>query len=188
VVLWKTMHPGPPPVTAPTEKLAAFVTSENFVKLPYDRQKEYLGSLDSRNGDGELEKFWRAQKVTDSQMGMLREGAWLGKYIGRMDKFFSAPPGSQRMEYIGKVVDKIKNDPIEPDPQPGDKLPKREKKWGKKVAETWPADVQQQWKEFHKAITQEEDRRKKATKEAKKAGGATTQPAGATKPTKAGQG
>src|SRR5947207_8191189 len=103
VALWKTMHPGPPPVTAPTEKLAAFVTSDAFLKLPYEKQKEYLGALDARNGDGELEKFWRAQKVTDLQMGMLREGAWLGKYIGRMDKFFTAPPGSQRMEYIGKV-------------------------------------------------------------------------------------
>ena len=180
IFLWKTLHPGPPPLTSTTLTLGQFVLSEPFMKLPYDKQKEYLGALETRNSDDELEKLWKAQKLTDPQMGTLREGAWMGKYIGRMDKFFSAPPGLQRAEYIGKVVDKIKNDPIEPDPQPGDKLPKRDKKWGKKVVETWPADVQQQWKEFHKAITAEEDRRKKEAKKAKEAGGgAATKPAGA---------
>jgi hypothetical protein len=182
IALWKTMHPGPPPVTAPTEKLVAFVTSEGFFKMPYEKQKEYLGALDSR-GD-ELEKLWRGQRLTDSQMGMAREGGRLGKYIGRMEKYFAATPGQQRVDYIVKVVDKIKDDPIEPDPQPGDKMPKRDKKWGKKVEESWPGDVQQQWKDFHKAINNEEDRRKKAAKEAKKAAasGATTQPVKAVSP------
>jgi hypothetical protein len=172
-ILWKTLNPGPPLATAPTSKLADFVTSEKFKTTPFEKKKELMGALDTR--EDELEKLYRSGKLTEPQMAMAREAAWLGKYVGRMDKFFSAPPGQQRLDYVKKVVDKI--DDVDEPPKtkgpPEEKLPKRDKKWGKSVIATFPADVQAQWKEFQKAINDEQDRRKKERKAAEKAAAAT---------------
>ncbi|HEV8604962.1 MAG TPA: hypothetical protein VGQ99_06330 [Tepidisphaeraceae bacterium] len=182
--LWKTLHPGPPLATAPTDKLVPFVIGPKFNELPMEKKALYLGALETR--EDELEKLFRAGKLSEPEMGMAREAAWLGKYVGRMNKFFALPPGQQRLDYIKKVVDKIQDvdEPPKTKGAPEDKLPKRDKKWGKQVVKAWPADVQAQWKEFEKAISDEEDRRKKEKKAAEKAG--ATKPA--TNPAKAGQG
>ena len=135
----------------------------------------YLGAVERR--EEEVEKMYKAGKLTEPEMGMAREAAWLGKYVGRMDKFFSLPPGQQRLDYTKKIVDKI--DDVDGPPKtkagPEDKLPKRDKKWGKTIVATFPADVQAQWKEFQKSINDEQDRRKKEKKAAEKA--AVTKPA-----------
>jgi hypothetical protein len=182
--LWKTLHPSPPPATAPTDKLVPFVIGPKFNELPWEKKQLYLGAIETR--EEELDKLFRAGKLSEPDMGMAREAAWMGKYVGRMNKFFALPPGQQRLDYIKKVVDKIQ-DVDEPPKTKGpseDKLPKRDRKWGKQMTAAWPADVQAQWKEFEKAIKDEEDRRKKERKAAEKAG--ATKPA--TNPAKAGQG
>jgi hypothetical protein len=174
VWVWKIMHPGPPLPTAPTPKLVDWVTNqERFKATEFGRQKELLGALDNR--EEEIEQMFRSHKLTEPQMGMAREAAWLGKQMGRMEKFFSLPPGQQRLDYIKKVVDKM-DDVDEPPKTKGpndEKLPKRDKKWGKTVIAIFPADVQAQWKEYQKAINDEQDRRKKERKAAEKAGAAT---------------
>jgi len=177
-ILWKTLHPGPPLPTAPTEKLVPYVISPKFNEATWDNKQKYLGQLDKR--ESELEKMFKAGKLTEPEMGMAREGAWLGKYVGRMDKYFSLPPGQQRVDYINKVVDKIDDvdEPVKPK-NPEDKLPKRDKRWGKTMVAAFPPDVQQQWKEFQKTINEEQDRRKKEKKAAEKAAekAAATRPA-----------
>jgi hypothetical protein len=177
-ILWKTLRPGPPLPTAPTEKLVPYVISPKFNEASWDKKQLYLGAVEKR--EDEVEKLYRGGKLTEPEMGMAREAAWLGKYVGRMDKFFSLPPGQQRVDYINKVVDKI-DDVDEPlkVKTPEDKLPKRDKKWGKTIIATFPSDVQQQWKEFQKAINDEQDRRKKEKKAAEKAAekAAATRPA-----------
>jgi hypothetical protein len=174
--LWKTFHPAPPLPTAPTEQLVAYVGSPKFIEATWDKKPQYLGALDTR--EEEIEKLYRSGKLSEPQTGMAREAAWLGKYLGRMEKFFSLPPGQQRLDYIEKVVDKIDDvdEPPKPKTGPEDKLPKRDKKWGKTVIASFPPDVQAQWKEFQKAINDEQDRRKKEKKAAQKAA-ATTRPA-----------
>ena len=178
-ILWKTLHPGPPLPTAPTDKLVPYVISAKFNEATWDKKQLYLGAVEKR--EEEVEKMYKAGKLTEPEMGMAREAAWLGKYVGRMDKFFSLPPGKQRTDYIIKVVDKIDDvdEPLKVKPNPEDKLPKRDKKWGKTVIATFPPDVQQQWKEFQKAINEEQDRRKKEKKVAEKAAdrAAATKPA-----------
>jgi len=179
IVLWKILHPGPPLPTAPTYDLVTYVTSPKFMDLPAEKKPEYLGALQNR--EEEFIKQYRAGKFTEPQVAMAREGAWLGKYLGRMENYFTLPPGTQRNDYIKKVVDKI--DDVDEPPKPkatGDeKLPKRDKKWGKTVVAALPADMQAQWKELQKAINDEQDRRKKEKKAAEKA---AEKSAAATKP------
>jgi len=171
--MWKTLNPGPPLPTAPTDKLVVYVTSPKFMDAPADKKPVYLGALETR--EDEVEKLYRSGKLTEPQMSTAREGAWLGKYLGRMEKMFSLPPGQQRLDYIKKIVDKIDDvdEPPKTKGNPDEKLPKRDKKWGKQVIATLPADVQAQWKEFQKAINEEQDRRKKDKRAAEKAGAAT---------------
>jgi hypothetical protein len=185
-ILWKTLNPGPPLATAPTPKLTEFVVSEKFKTTPYEKQKELMGALDNR--EDEIEKLYRSGKLTEVQMSMAREAAWLGKNVGRMEEFYSSPPGQQRLDYVKKVVDKIDDvgEPPKTKGPPEEKLPKRDKKWGKTVIATFPPDVQAQWKEFQKAVDDEQDRRKKERKAAEKAA-AATRPA-ATNATKSGPG
>jgi len=183
-ILWKTLHPGPPLPSAPTDKLVPYVISAKFNEASWENKQLYLGAVEKR--EEEVEKMYKAGKLTEPEMGMAREAAWLGKYVGRMDKFFSMPPGQQRLDYIKKVVDKIDDvdEPPKTKANPEDKLPKRDKKWGKTVVATFPPDVQAQWKEFQKSINDEQDRRKKEKKAAEKA--AATKPA--TNASRSGQG
>lgn len=181
IVLWKTLNPGPPPPTGPSDRIAAFVSSSKFAEVPWSKKLEYFGTSDQR--EEEYEKLYRAGKLSQPQMGMVREAAWLGKNLGRMVKYYSLPPGQQRTDNLHKVVDKI--DDVDEPPKtkgpPEEKLPKRDKKWGKQMIATAPADVQAQWKDFQKAINDEQDRRKKEKKAAERAAAATRP---ATKPSK----
>jgi len=177
--LWKTLHPGPPLPTAPTDKLVPYVISPKFKDASWDQKQLYLGAVEKR--EDEVEKMYRTGKLNETEMGMAREAAWLGKYVGRMDKFFSLPPGQQRLDYTKKVVDKIDDVDEPPKTKAGtdEKLPKRDKKWGKTVVAAFPPDAQAQWKEFQKSISDEQDRRKKEKKAAEKAAdrAAATRPA-----------
>src|SRR5258706_12112404 len=92
--LWKTLHPGPPLPTAPTEKLVPYVISAKFSEASWDKKQLYLGAVEKR--EEEVEKLYKVGKFNESEMGMAREAAWLGKDVGRMDKYFSLPPGHQR--------------------------------------------------------------------------------------------
>src|SRR3954469_22466591 len=85
--LWKTLHPGPPLPTAPTDKLVPYVLSPKFSEATWDKKQLYLGALEKR--EEEVEKLYKAGKLTEPEMGQAREAAWLGKYVGRMDKFFT---------------------------------------------------------------------------------------------------
>jgi len=181
IVIWKIMHPGPPIPTAPTPKIVDYVISEPFKTVPYDTKIKLLAALDNR--EDEMEKLYRGGKLSEPQMSQAREAAYLGKNFGRMEKFFSLAPGQQRVNYINERVDKM-DDVDEPPKTKGpndEKLPKRDKKWGKATVATFPADVQAQWKEYQKAINDEQDRRKKEKKAAEKAGAATKPAANATK-------
>jgi hypothetical protein len=184
-VAWKMLNPAPPLPTAPTDKLVAYVTSPKFLQAPLDKKMPYMGALDSR--EDEFEKLFRSGKLSEPQFSMAREAAWLGKNLGRMEKFYTLPPGQQRLDHLKKVVDKI--DDVDEPPKtkgpPEEKLPKRDKKWGKQVIASFPPDVQAQWKEFQKAINDEQDRRKKEKKAAEKAAAATR---AATNPSKSGPG
>jgi len=172
-VLWKTLHPGPPPLTGPTIDLVKYVVGNKLPEASADKKGLYLSEVDKR--EDEIKKLFLTQKLTEPETAMAREAAWLGKYLGRMDKFYSLSPGQQRTDYINKVVDKIDDvdEPPKPKGSPEEKLPKRDKKWGKQVIASFPADMQAQWKEFQKAIDDEQDHRKKEKKAAEKAGAAT---------------
>ncbi len=169
--IWKVMNPGPPLLTAPTENLANFILSPDFPKRSFEQQHAYLDVIDQRYDDKECQKLWQAGKLTEMQMAELRDAAWMGMNMGRMQKYYSLPPGTQRKEYISKQVGKKFDDDEEPEePQPVKatsaedekvKVPKREKSWGKKLVSTWSPDVQAQWKEFTKEMKKEEDRREK---------------------------
>jgi hypothetical protein len=170
--IWKWKNPGPPLLTAPTENLAKFILDDSkFHKLSFEKQHGYLDVMDQRYDDKECEKLWKAGKLTEMQMAELRDAAWMGKNMGKMQKYYSLPPGTQRKEYISKQAGKKFDDdgdaeePAQPKPVSAEdekvKVPKREKSWGKKLVATWPTDVQAQWKEYNKEIKKEEDRLEK---------------------------
>ena len=46
--LWKTLNPGPPLTTAPTETLVKYVLSPKFMEAPGDKKPLYLGALENR--------------------------------------------------------------------------------------------------------------------------------------------
>jgi hypothetical protein len=178
-IAWKIMNSAPPVLTAPTEQLGKYVLSEKFVKSGYENHRKYLDVLEQRHDNEEVEKLWRAGKLTDMQMAQLRDAAWMGKYMGRMEKYHARAPGQARKEYIASLVDKKTDADDEGDSKPKQpangeaKVPKREKSWGKALVATWPADVQAQWKELHKEIKKEEERREKEERK-----GPTTKAAG----------
>jgi len=182
-ITWKLMHPAPPVLTAPTPDLTKYVLSEKFVKAGFDTHVKYLDVMERRYNDNEVEKLWRAGKLTDAQISQLRDAAWMGKYVGRMNKYHSLPQGKERKEYIAKLVDK-KTDPDDdadnkPKPVTDEaKIPKREKAWGKALVAAWPTDIQAQWKELHKEIKKEEERRDKEARKGPTTKAAATKTAG----------
>jgi hypothetical protein len=150
-----------PRLNEPTHVLAKFVSTRAFDKLPYEKQRLFYKMLDDR-GNKEIEHAFRSGQLSDGEYRTALDSAWLGKHINRVEKYMALPPGSARAQYIDQLlVKKLKKDVEKEGDDAGEDIDADETAAELEV-ETWPAEVRQQWKQFHDTYRRERKAREAA--------------------------
>jgi hypothetical protein len=142
--------------------LAKFVSSKDFERLPFEKQRLYYKVLDDRGN--ELDDAFKQGRVTEGEYRNALEAAWLGKHLNHVEKYFSLAPGSARANYIDQLVTKKvkkdakngKDENVDPDD------PRVDETAAELRTELWPSNVRTQWEQFHNVYHQEKKLREKA--------------------------
>jgi hypothetical protein len=133
--------------------LTKFIDSKRFQQLPFEQQRQYYKVMDDR--DQELDQAFTAKKLTESEYRAGLEAAWLGKHINRVEKYFALAPGSSRMNYIAKLLEKKEKKKSKSAKStaaaPGADEINADETAAEIKVERWPAAVRTQWTTFHDA-------------------------------------
>jgi hypothetical protein len=102
-LIFYLMRPAPlPPLNSPTDKIIAFIGSEQFVTLPESQQIPYVQSI-SKLTLPQLLMAAASKHLTDEQKRQAfinGRNAWLALHL---DECFSLPPGPQRDAYFDRI-------------------------------------------------------------------------------------
>src|SRR5438105_7202100 len=99
-----------------TTVLAKFVSTKDFDRLPFEKQRLYYKVLDDRGK--ELDDAFKQGRLTEAEYRNALEAAWLGKHLNRVEKYFALAPGSARANYINQLVTKkVKKDAKDAKPE-----------------------------------------------------------------------
>jgi len=98
--------PKPLPLNADTTSLAVFVSSEQYLRMPFELQERYMRVLEDREDNGELKRAFVAGRLTESQYRAAIQEAWLGEQFKRARKYAALPPGPERVAFINDLLDR----------------------------------------------------------------------------------
>jgi hypothetical protein len=159
--VWFIARDSTPRLNGPTVEIAKFVGTSGFKSLPFEQQRQYLQIVDDR--EDEIRSLYNENKLKESELRTALQWGWLGKQLGRVQKYFSLPPGQQRVDYIEKLVDK-KEKPKKPgsNSTPADKI-KRDESTEDQLVASLPPDVRSQWEIMNKAYREARAAREKKT-------------------------
>jgi hypothetical protein len=175
-VAWRLFRtPEPPRMKDAPSDIAGFFDSQQYHDLPFERQVAYLKQVEAK--EDELVESYRSGSLSDASYRKSLEAAYLGRHLTRMKKYFELPPGKARDAYLDKLLDKkeaekagasvTKKDGTKKPPKPNARDAKdvkaitRDESIEADIVKKWPAETQQQWKQYHAAA----DARKKLRKE-----------------------
>jgi hypothetical protein len=183
---WKKFRPQMPRMDAPTPVIARYVMTDDFTKLPFDMQVQFMKLLATRqerdkkdpNKGHELDKAFEAKEISETEYRNALQLAWFGKHLERVDKY-SAQGGPQKVALLDElIVKKLNEDEAEKrNPKP----PKENDISGNPSATEerarigkWPPEAQERWYQFEKAY---KDRKKLIEAARAKTRPAVTRPA-----------
>lgn len=192
--IWKPWHNEPPRLNDAPTKIAAFTISSDFKKLPFDRQIVYLKKVD--DSEKELVEAYRAGQLSQEDLSKALQAAYFGRHIRRMENFHERRTQKERDAYLDKLLDKKhaekegiawqKKDGtkviLSPDAKDADDVKhiERDVVLEAEVLQTWPAEIQQRWKEYHAAVDERKKFRKEKERQAEEAAKGTVNASGNT--------
>ena len=166
VTLWALNRPEQPRLNDDTVSIVKYVCTDEYAKLPFARQAEYMKVLEDRDDNDELEAAFEANQLTEGEYRAALLEAWLGQQVKRSEKYASLPPGAAREKYVRELVDKkdakkakkaTKRPSASADPEV-----KRDKALEDIRINAWPADAKTRWETYRRAYDAEKDRREAA--------------------------
>jgi hypothetical protein len=153
-----------------TQKIAAYVNSNDFDKLPFNRQRLHIKEISSQKK--RFEDDFKAGKMSKPEFENVLALAWIGKQFKHMEKYYTLGQLDKKY-FLDALIDDEKKGPPS---TPGE--PKKNKDKIKAVLDKFPQDERRMFDGFQKAIKERENERVREAKEAARAARAA-----ATRPT-----
>ena len=156
-----------PRLNAPVEEIAKFVSTREFIKLPFESQRRIMEVLDDR--EAELDRAYLDKKLVAHEYRRALEYGWFGKQIPRMEKYHSLRSAEQ-VTYIDERLDK-KEDKGRKDKKGGgggggdaDSTSseidvKRDEDTEKDIPKSWPPEWREKWKKYREALKDRREER-----------------------------
>jgi hypothetical protein len=162
-------------------KLAQWVSSPAFDKLPFDQREAYMKVIDRRKT--QIAQAYSAGQINDVEYRKALQAAHLGERLDDMKKYYSRPAGKTRDAYLDKMVakdakkkDQLKLNPTAKKEKKEEKIP-RDSSEEEAEINTWPPEVRVQYMQFKAALNERRKIYKEIHPSSKSATRPTTQPA-----------
>lgn len=156
--VWLLRTDPPPRLNADTVTLARFVATDEYLRLPFERQDPYMRIIEDRDDNNELDRAYATGQLSEADYRAAIQEAWLGQLIKRSERYIILN-ASGRANYIADLLDrkeakkaKAKKKPARPPEGPFDpKLIKRDPSHSEMRIASWPAPIRQQVETFRTA-------------------------------------
>lgn len=160
LAVWRPWTPEPPRLNDEPYKLAQFVATPAFERLPFERQYTYMELLDKKKDD--IRHAYAERKLTDNEFRQALQAAYFGDRLGKAKKYFQKPVGAQRTAYLDarikkKQREKEQDAEDDDDESTGPAKPteiKRDDSRQEEQMAKWPAEVRAQWDEYRRAYSE----------------------------------
>jgi hypothetical protein len=156
-----------PPVTDPRlnegpDKIIAFIQTDNFDKLEFDRKMLYWKEMAGKKK--EIEEMQKAGKISKKELENVLAVVYLGKQFKHIEHYNSLGDLDKK-DFLDKIID-------EREVEKSIKKPKgtieRNEERVKALQQTFPEQVRSDIEVFHRAIKEREKERKREDTEIKK--------------------
>ncbi|MGE5609163.1 MAG: hypothetical protein ACM359_07905 [Bacillota bacterium] len=173
-LLWSKGSDETPRLNADTVSLAKFASTDQYTKLPFDKQRLYMKVLEDRDDNNELKKAFAAGRLTEAEYRTALQEAWLGQQLKRSERFTSLPAPARAL-YISELLNKKAKDKAKDNKNSSgsskrdaaDEV-KRDDTLEKMRIAAWPPEVRMQWEEYRRAYEDQKNAREKAAAAAEK--------------------
>jgi hypothetical protein len=136
-------------LNAPLPNLTAYMASNEFDKLDFDRKKLYIKELAGKKK--EVDELHKSSRLSDVQYKEVQALMWIGKQFKHVEKYNSLG-GLDRKDMLDEIIDDNKRDPKPKDVE-------REKRV-KTLEEAFPSEEKDQVRIFRQALKDREKERK----------------------------
>jgi len=156
-------------LNSPLPNLTAYMASNEFDKLDFDRKKLYIKELAGKKK--EVDELHKSARLSDAQYKEVQALMWIGKQFKHVEKYNSLG-ALDRKDMLDEIIDDNKRDPKPKDTE-------REKRV-KTLEETFPSEEKDLVRVFRQALKDREKERKfedtRIKREAATRKSATTRP------------
>jgi hypothetical protein len=144
---------GMPAANAEPVRVARFVASSQFQKIPEQQRLAYLDAV--REGKEKIAEAYDHKQITASEYESALLNAWISRSLKHVDEYFQHRDGKPRQEMLERVVNKGEKKRLSTTrPSPStiyDKDP-YELDVVKQLVAGWPDDRRAQWEGFRRAL------------------------------------
>jgi hypothetical protein len=166
LTLWAVTRPEQPRLNDDTVSIVKYVCTDDYAKLSFPRQAEYMKVLEDRDDNDELETAFEAGQLTESEYRAALMEAWLGQQVKRSEKYASLPPGAAREKYIRDLLNKKEKKKAakgnKRQPEGADTEVKRDKAMEDIRINAWPAEARTRWQDYRRAYDAQKEAREAA--------------------------
>jgi hypothetical protein len=169
-----TRPPKEPPLNADSLTILKFAATDQFAKLPFERQIIHMKLIDER--EKQLKDAYEEGTIDEQQLRLAKELAWFGKQLDRMGEYHAKPSARERQAYIDRLIQKDEKKDAEDEKKdkekpkaPGDPNKRKSGEVERnQLSEeirpmTWPKDAQTKWTQFRTALRDRKEQLKPAT-------------------------
>jgi hypothetical protein len=183
LLVWRPWKTEPPRLNEEPWKIAKFVASPEFKKLPFERQFTYMDVLDDK--EPAIAQAYKEKKLNDEEYAAALQGAYLGKHLKRAKNYAEKGTARAREMYLDKLIEKKKKGGSDKgktkgtEPLDADEI-KRDDTEEQETISKWPAEAQAQWTAYRMALKSRKEalKEEKADRKAAATQAAATQRAG----------
>jgi len=163
-------------------KLARFVGSEKFDKLPFDQREVYMKMMDRKKT--QITAAYAAGSIGDDDYRKTLDAAYFGKRLDEMKKYFSKPAGPEREAYLDTLMAKtdkkheaIARNPSAKQEKKQEQIP-RDDSDDEAEMNSWPPAVRAQFETFRQALAEKKKHHRDALAAKEQKSSPATAPAG----------
>ena len=169
-----TRPPAEPPLNADSLTILKFAGTNQFAKLPFERQVIHMKLIDER--EKQLKDAYEEGEIDEQQLRLAKELAWFGKQLDRMGEYHAKPSARERQAYLDRLIQKDEKKDAEDEqkekekPKPAGDPAKRKSgdvqrdQLSEEIRPmTWPKDAQTKWMQYRSALRDRKEALKPTT-------------------------
>jgi hypothetical protein len=155
ICAWRLWLNRVPPTDADPAKLAAFISSPRFERLPELARRDYLDAL--REGKDDIYQAYAKHQISAQQYETALLNIWISRSLKHVDEYSQLRPGLPRQQFLDRLVtkgEKKRQSTTRPSPNTLFDSDPYDNAFVKNLVAGWPSERRALWEELRSALRQ----------------------------------